>query len=287
MHAWCYLKLKPKIIQLIIFLIGIFTILVAFFFIPIIPNNSYHVIVTSKSSDNKYYLPCNSCFKFWLIITGGDKHMQIGDYQTDANMSYEQLRQKIIHGIGEYNVFTIKAGSTNQEIISEIKQNNAIIHTDILNHRTNNLPLLPMTIRFNTSDLDKDIYAYAMDLSQDILKKIAADCENNYKSQFLIVASIITKESAFKQEYPYIAAVIYNRLAANMPLQVNVYPDSYKKNGLPKKFIANPNIAALIAACHPASAKDLLFYVADGKQHVFSQNFQDHRIFKKRRHYVH
>jgi UPF0755 protein len=110
----------------------------------------------------------------------------------------------------------------------------------------------------------------------------------------LIIASMIEKEVAVPSERPLVAAVIYNRLHARMPLgidatirygldipgtksltesaieSVNPY-NTRKFAGLPPTPISNPGLASIQAAARPARV-DYLYYVRkpDGKHHFFT-----------------
>lgn len=90
--------------------------------------------------------------------------------------------------------------------------------------------------------------------------------------QLLIVASIIEKEAKSAADRPLIARVIYNRLAAGVPLQIDatlLYNEptgskigplrdvdtpynTYMHVGLPPTPIANPGKASIVAAMTPA-----------------------------------
>jgi UPF0755 protein len=113
----------------------------------------------------------------------------------------------------------------------------------------------------------------------------------------VIIASMVEREARVAQERPQVAAVIWNRLRKGMLLQIDAtiqyalgetkpeltYQDleidspynTYKNAGLPPTPIANPGLAALQAAAHPA-AVDYLYYVArnDGSgRHYFSASY--------------
>ena len=99
----------------------------------------------------------------------------------------------------------------------------------------------------------------------------------------LKIASMVEREAAVPAERPLISAVMYNRLHARMPLGIDATlryglhispdrsilqsqlasPSPYNTRvhqGLPPTPIANPGLASLIAAAHPAKV-DYLFYV--------------------------
>jgi uncharacterized YceG family protein len=115
----------------------------------------------------------------------------------------------------------------------------------------------------------------------------------------LIIASMVEKETLAPDERPKVAAVIYNRLHAHMPLGIdatiryglNIPPtesirvsqlqsdnpyNSRKFAGLPPTPIANPGLASLQAAAHPAKV-DFLYFVRkpDKVHHFFTSSFRD------------
>jgi len=120
----------------------------------------------------------------------------------------------------------------------------------------------------------------------------------------LIIASMIEKEVIAPEERPLVAAVIYNRLHKGMPLQIdattrygfNVPPtqallesqlnslnpyNTRKVPGLPPTPIANPGLASMQAAAHPAKV-DFLFFVRkpDKVHHFFTDNEQEFNNYK-------
>jgi uncharacterized YceG family protein len=108
----------------------------------------------------------------------------------------------------------------------------------------------------------------------------------------LTIASMIEKEAEAPAERPLIAAVIYNRLRERMPLGIdatlryglNISPEesitesqlqspspynSRNRLGLPPTPIANPGLASLRAAAHPARVDYLYFVRKPDKVHHF------------------
>ena len=120
-------------------------------------------------------------------------------------------------------------------------------------------------------------------------------------NKLLTIASMVEREAKVPGDRAKIAAVIWNRLAKGMKLQVDAtvtyrlgmsrankarvyYKDlavdspynTYARAGLPPAPICNPGIASIKAVLEPA-ATDALFYVAkkDGS-HVFSKTMEEH-----------
>jgi UPF0755 protein len=116
------------------------------------------------------------------------------------------------------------------------------------------------------------------------------------------LASLVEKETALPEERPLIAGVFTNRLKMNMRLECDptaIYAallderyrgaihrsdlhshnpyNTYQNSGLPPGPIANPGIASLAAALHPAET-EYLYFVAKpaGGGHQFSATLADH-----------
>lgn len=108
----------------------------------------------------------------------------------------------------------------------------------------------------------------------------------------LIIASMVEKETVAPDERPKVAAVIYNRLKAGMPLGIdatirygldvpgteplrvshlesdNPY-NTRRRQGLPPTPIGNPGLASMQAAAHPANVDFLFFVRKPDKIHHF------------------
>ena len=116
----------------------------------------------------------------------------------------------------------------------------------------------------------------------------------------LIIASLIQREAGTDEDRPLISSVIYNRLDAGMPLQIDatvVYAlgespgrvlaehlkiespwNTYRIDGLPPTPIGTAQIESIEAAADPAES-DYLFYVLispDGS-HGFSETYEEHQ----------
>ena len=128
---------------------------------------------------------------------------------------------------------------------------------------------------------------------------LAADVNGHSAYQIVIVASLIESEAKVPQDRPLIASVIYNRLAANMPLAIDstiIYGrgnpanrklhqsdldrpgpyNTYLDKGLPPTPIGSVSDASLRAALAPAQTS-YLYYVLAGKDghHAFSSTYAE------------
>jgi len=155
---------------------------------------------------------------------------------------------------------------------------------------------------FEEPALAKSLVDYFREQRLSFLKEAAA--ESNYSAyQILIIASLIEEEGKIGEEKKTIASVIYNRLEAGMPLQLDatvqyartertervLYADleidspynTYQINELPPTPIASPGDLALEAAVNPAESDYLFYFAKEDGSHVFTKSYQEH--LKKQR----
>jgi uncharacterized YceG family protein len=126
-----------------------------------------------------------------------------------------------------------------------------------------------------------------------------ARSKNLTRYDVLIIASMIEKEVVVPKERRLVAAVIYNRLHERMPLGIDatlryglgIPPtkaitkrdlasdspfNTRKLRGLPPTPIANPGLASMQAAAHPAKV-DYLYFVRkpDCRSHFFTASIDE------------
>ncbi len=121
--------------------------------------------------------------------------------------------------------------------------------------------------------------------------------------EVLTVASMIEREAKIDTERPKIASVIYNRINAEMLLQIDstiLYPmtegrydipklstddlaysspyNTYVSSGYPVGPICNPGLACIKAALEPEETNFLYYHIVDEEkgEHVFSETYEEH-----------
>jgi uncharacterized YceG family protein len=157
--------------------------------------------------------------------------------------------------------------------------------------------LFPATYDFLAKTTSKQLVASQLKAFCTNWKKVDlsyARSKNLTPYDVLIIASMIEKEAVAPAERPLVAAVIYNRLHLQMPLQIDatlryglhIPPtrsitqselasaspyNTRHTQGLPPTPIANPGLASIRAAAHPAKV-DYLYYVRkpDRVHHFFT-----------------
>ena len=155
--------------------------------------------------------------------------------------------------------------------------------------------LFPATYEFLPKTTTKQLVnkqLVAFDRAWGQLDLAYAKSKNLTPYDVLIIASMVEKETLAPDERPKVAAVIYNRLKAGMTLGIdatlrygldipatesirksqlesdNPY-NTRKLTGLPPTPIANPGLASMQAAAHPAKVKYLFFARKPDKVHHF------------------
>ncbi|MGI8650526.1 MAG: endolytic transglycosylase MltG [Rubrobacter sp.] len=126
----------------------------------------------------------------------------------------------------------------------------------------------------------------------------ASENLNLTEYELLTVASLIEREAANDEERARIASVIYNRIWAGMPLQIDAtiqYArgeqkenlslqdlevdspyNTYQNAGLPPGPIASPSLKSIQAAVSPEET-DYIYYVitAEGNDHFFTNDYDE------------
>lgn len=155
--------------------------------------------------------------------------------------------------------------------------------------------LFPATYEFLPKTTTRQLVQKQLDAFERNWAKVDlafAKSKNLTPYDVLIIASMVEKETIAPDERPLVASVIYNRLKAGMPLGIdatiryglgvpgteplrqsqlesgNPY-NTRNRVGLPPTPIANPGLAAMQAAAHPAQTKYLYFVRKPDKVHHF------------------
>jgi len=155
--------------------------------------------------------------------------------------------------------------------------------------------LFPATYQFDARMTSKRLVAEQLKAFKRNWRKVNlgyAKEKNLTPYDVLIIASMVEKETLAPDERPLVAAVIYNRLKAGMPLGIDATiryglnipgtqslresqlesdsPFNTRKfSGLTPTPIGNPGLASMQAAAHPAKVDYLFFVRKPDKVHHF------------------
>jgi uncharacterized YceG family protein len=162
--------------------------------------------------------------------------------------------------------------------------------------------LFPATYSFTRKTTTRELVAMQLDAFRDAWDPVDLRYSarmNLTAYDVLVIASMVEKEVVVPKERPLVAAVIYNRLKAGMPLEIDatirygldipatepiresdLNSDSpyntRKVLGLTPTPIANPGLASIQAAAHPAEV-DYLYFIRkpDCRSHFFTADYDE------------
>jgi len=151
---------------------------------------------------------------------------------------------------------------------------------------------------FKKEEVCNYLYNVSLQKHKKISNQFFKNWDFNRYYKFLIIASIIQKETANKKEMKLVSSVIYNRLLKGMKLQMdgtlnygkfshqkvtpnrikndNTKFNTYKFKGLPLKPVCIVSKEAIVAAILPAKTDYLYFVRVVGNKHKFSKTYKEH-----------
>lgn len=259
-------------------------------------------------------------FRLYASFSHAAEHLDPGTYELSTSYDYRALVKKMQVGSDSQvqTKVTFPEGFTMQQIFARLEENGicsaeelyeAAANTEFSYSFLENVPtgdarrlegfLFPDTYYFYqgmqaSSAINKFLSNFHYKLTAEMLE-IIYDRGLTFK-EAVTVASIIEREAANDDERYLISSVIYNRMRAGMPLQMDatvlygegnpegVYMptgtmlrneenpyNTYVFQGLPPGPISNPGMASLRAALNPGDTQ-FLFYALDEEKGV-------HRFF--------
>jgi UPF0755 protein len=218
-----------------------------------------------------------------------------GEYFFDYNASTFQVLQAINVRQNVYKI-TIPEGYTKFQIADKLDNLNLqkFSKQDFLENADEGY-LFPDTYFFESTDDAKTILNK---LENNFKKKVNNQFGRDLTFEEIILASILEREARDENDMKMVAGILKNRLAKNMPLQVDAtvlygqgawkerlyFKDlnhessynTYQNTGLPIGPISNPGINALDAAVN-FTKNNYLYYLtgSDGVMH-YAKTFDEH-----------
>jgi UPF0755 protein len=237
---------------------------------------------------------------FWFDTIGwflrSREKVKAGEYFFEHSLSAIELFKQITEngGKSKFARVTIPEGATIDDIVKIFKKFGFK--------------------NFNIEDkslegyLFPDTYFVSLGLSSEKIIEIMLD---NFESKvtpemrnknIIIMASLLEKEAAKTEDRKIISGILWKRLDAGMPLQVDaVFPyiigkyslqltledlktdspyNTYLYKGLPPGPIANPGLDSIQAALNPTESK-YWYYLSDKRGNIyFSASYEEHLIKK-------
>lgn len=247
-------------------------------------------------------------FELFCKISHADTKVDPGEYELESSFDYRALVKNMQSGSGATVTITvvIPEGFTMHQIFKRLEENKVCTYDELMDAAANynyNYDFLEGIDQGDPTRLEgflfPDTYEFyvGMQASSAINKllenfhyRITDDMLTRMQNMGLDIrsvvniASLIEREAANDNERGTIASVIYNRLAANMPLGIDasilyIHPDHEGSptadmlaedspyntrlyQGLPPTPIANPGLASIEAVLSPEST-NYYYYALD------------------------
>jgi UPF0755 protein len=255
-------------------------------------------------------------FRLLAHARGEETAVRAGEYRFGAHLTQSDVLRALLSGGAQIAVWvTIPEGFTVREIAERLASGGlgpadeferAFLHDSIAvdGVRTRGLEgfLYPSTYLVPIGASPQQIEDL---MTTEFFAKLPSDASADLRKlgvsleEAVAVASMVEREAKSEPDRPLIASVIYNRLHAEMPhevdatieyalpehksqlsladLRIDSPYNSYRHTGLPPTPIANPGTPSLEAALRPAKT-GFLYYVYCGKgRHVFANTLAEHQ----------
>ena len=251
------------------------------------------------SANQKKVLP------YIVRIEGRASALKAGEYQIPKQASLKNMIDIIEEGKSIMHKITFIEGETVHMALERLKKDD-ILQGDISIIPTEGM-MYPDKYLFMRGQKRNNLIKDAVQKQTDLLETFWAMRPETLpvatKEEFLILASIIEKETAIGSERPLVASVFINRLKQGMRLQTDptiiygitmgkgklgrpIYRsdilkdtgyNTYQIDGLPPTPICNPSKETFDAIVN-APQTEYLFFVANGTGgHSFSKTYAEHQ----------
>ena len=271
-------------------------------------------------------------FLAYLVATGDINRIQAGNYTLDSEMNILDLVDIFKNGRVDFEKVTIIEGWNLIKIAARVDQKGLIDKDEFLSITGISEPqanLAGLEKRGRSFDEDYEIlkdlpegaslegylfpdtYRISGETEEDIVRMMVENMNRRVKEvdldgregvnfhQLVIMASLIEREVPDPEEMKMVSDILWRRLDAGMPLQIDATVNyvtgrrgidvtidetridssynTYNQPGLPAGPIANPSINSLLAAANP-EPNNYWYYLSDQKtgETIFSQTHDEH-----------
>jgi UPF0755 protein len=237
-------------------------------------------------------------FYIYVLLKKEQKNFKAGRYLLSSSMNIPQIVEKLTSGYTEKVKITIPEGSTLKDIEEKLK----------IKLKGENLEgyLFPDTYYFPLGFTSEEVIKI---MRENFEKKIALyknEIEKSGKTlhEIIIMASILEKEAKSKEDKEIISGILWKRLKAGIPLQVDStltyitgkkskeltaddleIPspyNTYKYKGLPPTPICNPGLESILAALRPKESEYWYYFSTSEGRVIFSKTLLEHNLAKEK-----
>jgi len=249
-----------------------------------------------------------SATAFYIMVKflGIETQIQAGDYRLTRSMNGRSVAQELTHGIVDTWVTTLE-GWRVEEIANTLAKELDIPEKEFLKNAREGY-MFPDTYLISQEATPAGIVEL---FENNFDKKVTPQMREDTKQtgftlpEVVTLASIVEREGKSDTDRPLIAGILFNRLKANIPLQVDAtlqyalgyqpyektwwkklltnedkmiksLYNTYLHSGLPPGPIANPGLSSIRAVIY-ATPTDALYYIHDtsGQLHT-ARTLEEH-----------
>ena len=239
----------------------------------------------SKRLEVDGYITSPLLFRLGISFFGKDRAIQLGGYTFSTAVPLTRVIDTFVEGqpSSPLLMVTIPEGSTSFEIASLVMKVLPSITRDVFSKTIKDYNadgrLFPSTYflvpSYNAEDIVKLMLNTFSKKSAPLLdSRIPLPLTTEH--EVIVLASILEGE-AKTADMKMVSGILLARLTQDMPLQVDVALETYKRRGLPKMPINNPGLAAIDAVLHPTKSNYLYYITGNDGVMYYAKTFEEHK----------
>ena len=208
-------------------------------------------------------------FRVYVYTTGVSKNLQAGTYSLSKTMNMPNIVEKFTSGDIAKTTITIPEGFDAEQIYQKLS---GITDVNLADLEAKEGYLFPDTYEIPYGISSQEI----IKIMTDNFDKKTAGLEITREG--IIMASIIEREVRTKEDKEQVSGLLWKRLRAGMPLQVDSAPETYERRGLPSEPICSPGLESITAAVYPKASQYWYYLSTPEGKTIFSKTLEEHNI---------
>ena len=241
-------------------------------------------------------------FRMWMRVTGADREVHAGTYYFAKPITLFGVAERI--ATGERGIESIRVTLTEGMTAREMGEALSRVLPDFSAAAFTELAkpyegyLFPDTYFIDPGTTPEQVVSRLRETFASRTDSLRTEAGERF-DDIVVMASLIEKEADTAEDRRIVSGILWNRIDAEMPLQVDAVfgyildrsgyaptgtdleidspYNTYENRGLPPGPISNPGLDALEAAMHPA-ATDYFYYLTgrDGLMY-YAETFEEHK----------